>query len=75
MTFGEKYGEVHDFYGPYQIHTHPDGDLVFIKNGAGHGGVYSMTSEKLMDRVKGKIAEHEQELMKWNLLLDRINNG
>ena len=68
-------GEIHDFYGPYQIHKHPDGDLVFIKNQGGHGGMYSINSEKLLNKVKVKIEEHEEELMKWNILLDRINEN
>lgn len=66
--------EIHDFNGPYQIHTHLDGDLVFIKNRGGSHPAYSYDSPRLLEIVQGKIAEHETELMKWNLLLDRINN-
>jgi hypothetical protein len=69
--------EIHDFAGPYQIHTHPDHDIVFIKNEGmnGLGGAYSYDSPKLFDIVNNKIAEHETQLMKWNLLLDRINKN
>ena len=69
--------EVHDFTGPYQIHNHPDRDIVFIKNEGmtGLGGAYSYDSPKLLEIVQGKIAEHETALMKWNLLLDRINEN
>ena len=69
--------EVHDFAGPYQIHTHPDRDIVFVKNDgmSGLGGAYDYDSPRLLEIVQGKIAEHETELMKWNLLLDRINDN
>ena len=67
--------EVHDFTGPYQIHTHPDRDIVFVKNEGGLGGAYSYDSPRLLDIVNMKLAEHETELMKWNLLLDRINKN
>ena len=63
--------EIHDFHGPYQIHTHPQGDVVFIKN----GGIYSYDSDKLREIVTSKISEYNAELMKWNILLDRINNN
>jgi len=70
-------GEVHDFAGPYQIHTHPDRDIVFIKNEGmnGLGGAYDYDSPRLLEIVQNKIAEHETALMKWNLLLDRINEN
>jgi hypothetical protein len=64
--------EIHDFNGPYQIHTHPDGDLVFIKNEGGKGGAYDYDSPNLRKIVEGKIAYHKTELMKWNILLDRL---
>ena len=67
--------EIHDFTGPYQIHTHPDRDIVFIKNEGGLGGAYSYDSVRLRQIVDMKITEHETELMKWNLLLDRINDN
>ena len=33
------------------------------------------TVRRLLEIVQGKIAEHETALMKWNLLLDRINDN
>ena len=33
------------------------------------------TVRRLLKIVQGKIAEHETALMKWNLLLDRINEN
>jgi hypothetical protein len=69
--------EIHDFSGPYQIHTHPDRDIVFIKNEGmnGLGGAYDYDSTRLLEIVNNKIAEHKTQLMKWNLLLDRINKN
>jgi len=58
-----------DFNGPYQIRKHPDGDVVFIRN---HCAVYSYDSPKLRDMVTGKIAELNAELMKWNVLMDKL---
>ena len=61
---------VHDFEGPYQIHTHKNGDdIVFIK---GHYAVYSYDSDRLREVVMSKIIEHETDLMKWNILKDRL---
>ena len=63
--------DIHDFYGPYQIHTTHDGHrIVFVK------GVYEafdMESPKLKSRVQSKITELQGELMKWQLLKDQIN--
>lgn len=69
--------EIHDFAGPYQIHTHPDRDIVFIKNEgmSGMGGAYDYDSPTLLNIVHKKIAEHETALMKWNVLLERINQN
>ena len=58
--------QVHDFYGPYQIHnTHDGHSLVFVK---GHYTAFGMDSEKLADIVNAKISELNTELLKWNAL-------
>ncbi len=69
--------EIHDFSGPYQIHTHPDRDIVFIKNEGmnGLGGAYDYDSPALLKIVHRKIAEHETALMKWNVLIERIKDN
>jgi hypothetical protein len=67
----EESREIHDFEGPYQVHTlHTGDDVVFIK---GHYGVYSYDSTGLRELVINKIVEHETELMKWNILKDRLS--
>ncbi len=66
----EESREIHDFEGPYQIHTLANGDeIVFVRN---HYGVYSYDSDRLREVVMGKISEHTTELSKWNLLKDRL---
>ena len=66
----EECREIHDFEGPYQIHTLANGDeIVFVRN---HYGVYSYDSQNLLRLVDGKINEHTTELSKWNLLKDRL---
>ena len=66
----EESKEIHDFEGPYQIHTPENGDdIVFIK---GHYAVYSYDSDRLREVVMSKIIEHETDLMKWNILKDRL---
>jgi 4-aminobutyrate aminotransferase-like enzyme len=58
--------EIHDFYGPYQIHnTHDGHPIVFLK---GHYTAYDMESEKLIEIVNNKITELNTELLKWNAL-------
>jgi len=58
--------EVHDFEGPYQIHTTHDGHrLVFVK------GVYEafdMSSERLGEIVQQRINDATIELTKWKAL-------
>ena len=58
--------EIHDFDGPYQIHTTHDGHrLVFVK------GVYEtfdMSSERLSKIVQQKINDATVELTKWKAL-------
>ena len=44
---GTMKGEVHDFAGPYQIHTHPDRDIVFFKNEGMNGLVERMITTVL----------------------------
>jgi hypothetical protein len=66
----EKSREIHDFNGPYQVHTlHNGDDIVFVKD---HYGVYSYDSASLHEVVMNKIVEHETGLMKWNILKDRL---
>ena len=66
----EESREIHDFNGPYQIHTlHTGDDVIFVKN---HYGVYSYDSDQLREVVMSKIIEHETDLMKWNILKDRL---
>ena len=61
--------EVHDAYGPYQIHVQHDGvPLVFIKN----MGAYSLDSPRLKELVVKKIVEKEKEILKWESLLSRM---
>ena len=58
--------EVHDFEGPYQIHTtHDVHRLVFVK------GVYEafdMSSERLSKIVQQRINDTTVELTKWKAL-------
>lgn len=64
-------GDVHDFYGPYQIHTAHDGHkIVFVK---GIYEAFDVESPKLNSIVQSKITELQGELMKWQLLKDQIN--
>ena len=64
--------QVHDFYGPYQIHVHHDGHVVvFLKN----KGAYSLDSERLEEIVNQEISHMETELLKWRSLKDRIKNN
>lgn len=64
--------EVHDFYGPYQIHVHHDGHVVvFLKD----KGAYSLDSERLEEIVNQEIFNMENELLKWRSLKDRIQNN
>lgn len=66
-------GDIHDFYGPYQIHTAHDGHkLVFVK---GICEAFDMDSEKLKKIVQDKIFEHKAELLKWESLLWVINES
>ncbi len=66
----EESREIHDFEGPYQIHTLANGDeIVFVRN---HYGVYSYDSQNLLRLVDGKINKHTTELSKWNILKDRL---
>ena len=66
----EESREIHDFNGPYQIHTlHTGDDVVFVRN---HYGAYSYDSKNLLQLVNGKISEHTTELSKWNILKDRL---
>ena len=61
--------EVHDAYGPYQIHVQHDGvPIVFIKN----MGAYSLDSPRLKELVTKKIVEKEKEILKWKSLLSRM---
>ena len=63
--------DIHDFHGPYQIHTAHDGHpVVFIK---GMYEVFDFESEKLRGVVRSKITELQGELMKWQLLQDRFD--
>ena len=58
--------QIHDFYGPYQIHnTHDGHSLVFVK---GHYTAFDMDSDKLAEIVNAKISELNTELLKWNAL-------
>jgi hypothetical protein len=62
--------EVHDFYGPYQIHnTHDGHSLVFIK---GISEAFDIDSERLAGIVESKITELNTELLKWNALRTAI---
>lgn len=63
--------DIHDFYGPYQIHTTHDGHrIVFVK---GIYEAFGMDSPKLKSTVQSKITELQGELMKWQLLQDQLN--
>lgn len=63
--------DVHDFYGPYQIHTAHDGHrIVFVK---GICEAFDLNSPKLKSTVQSKIIELQGELMKWQLLQDQLN--
>ena len=65
--------QIHDFYGPYQIHkTHDGHSLVFVK------GVYEafdFDSKRLKVIVEKKISELENEYIKWNSLLGKISDA
>jgi hypothetical protein len=63
--------EIHDFYGPYQIHVAHDGsEIVFIKN----QGAFSPDSERLKRIVDQKMSELLVEYTKWKTLSERIGN-
>ena len=63
-------GDIHDFYGPYQIHTTHDGHtIVFIK---GIYEAFDFESEKLTEIINTKIQELNTELLKWNALKTAI---
>ena len=58
--------DVHDFYGPYQIHnTHDGHTIVFVK---GIYEAFDFESERLAEHVNAKIQELNTELLKWNAL-------
>lgn len=65
--------EVHDFEGPYQIHTTHDGHrLVFVK------GVYEAfdpESDRLSRIVQQKINDTTVELTKWKALQKVIQDA
>ena len=60
-----------EFNGPYQIRNHPDGDMVFI-NIKNNCAVYSYDSLQLRDIVTTKLVELNAEVMKWNILMDKL---
>lgn len=66
-------GDVHDFYGPYQVREYDDGQkLVFIK-GIAMG--YSIDSPILQEKVQRKLNELNTDLMKWQLLEQEMKNA
>ena len=58
--------QIHDFYGPYQIHnTHDGHTIVFVK---GIYEAFDFESERLAEIVNTKIHDLNTELLKWNAL-------
>ena len=60
-----------DFGGPYQIRVHDGRAMIFVKS----MGVYTLDNPRLKEIVLDKIAEQKVELLKWDLLLEKIEKN